>query len=103
MIAPSIGGRARYLNYEGLKAGVEMSSAMRYLAKSMNGSVLVILKNGVYVRGILKSYDNHLNLILDNAEEIMEGNAKKLGKRVLIRGDNVIAISTQKIEIGEEE
>lgn len=89
--------------------GNVMSSAMRYLSKSMNTSILVFLKNGVNIRGILKSYDNHLNLILDNAEEIYitpDGETKqnKLGKRVLIRGDNVIAISTQKIEeLGEEE
>ncbi len=84
-----------------------MSSAMRYLSKSMNSSILVSLKNGVFVRGILRSYDNHLNLILDNVEEIYttpDGETKQssIGKRVLIRGDNVIAISTPKIEELEE-
>ncbi len=84
-----------------------MSSAMRYLSKSMNSSILVSLKNGVFVRGILRSYDNHLNLILDNAEEIYttpDGETKQssIGRRVLIRGDNVIAISTPKIEELEE-
>ncbi len=84
-----------------------MSSAMRYLSKSMNASILVSLKNGVFVRGILRSYDNHLNLILDNAEEIYtapDGETKQssIGKRVLIRGDNVIVISTPKIEELEE-
>jgi len=76
---------------------------MRYLTKSMNTNILVSLKNGIFVRGILRSYDNHLNLILDNVEEIYtspDGEVKqnKIGKRVLIRGDNVIAISTPKIE-----
>ena len=80
-----------------------MSSAMRYLSKSMNTNILVSLKNGIFIRGILRSYDNHLNLILDNAEEIFttpegENVQNRIGKRVLIRGDNVIAISTPKIE-----
>ncbi len=81
-----------------------MSSAMRYLSKSINTNILVSLKNGVFVRGILRAYDNHLNLILDNAEEIYstpDGGTKqsRIGKRILIRGDNVIAISTPKIEV----
>ncbi len=81
-----------------------MSSAMRYLSKSVNTNILVSLKNGIFVRGILRAYDNHLNLILDNAEEIYtspDGETKqsRIGKRVLIRGDNVIAISTPKIEM----
>lgn len=83
-----------------------MSSAMRYLSKSVNSNILVSLKNGIYVRGILRAYDNHLNLILDNVEEIYttkDGETKenRIGKRVLIRGDNVIAISTPRI--GEPE
>ncbi len=86
--------------------GSTMSSAMKYLSKSINTSILVSLKNGSMIRGILKSYDNHLNLILDNAEEIVttpDGpTSTKIGKRVLIRGDNVIAISTSKIEEEDE-
>ena len=81
-----------------------MSSAMRYLSKSINTNILVSLKKGVFVRGILRAYDNHLNLIVDNAEEIYstpDGGTKqsRIGKRILIRGDNVIAISTPKIEV----
>ena len=80
-----------------------MSTAMRHLTKSIDNSILVSLKNGFYIRGILRSYDNHLNLILDNAEVIYttpDGEVKesRVGKRILIRGDNVIAISTPKIE-----
>ncbi|HDM91944.1 MAG TPA: RNA-binding protein [Candidatus Korarchaeota archaeon] len=79
-----------------------MSNAMKYLTKTMNGNVLVSLKNGSWVRGILRAFDNHLNLIVDNAEEMYhvqtsegtEVRTIRLGKRVLIRGDTVVAIST---------
>ncbi len=79
-----------------------MSNAMQYLTRNMNGNVLVSLKNGSWVRGILRAFDNHLNLIVDNAEEMYhvqtsEGvqlKTTRLGKRILIRGDTVVAIST---------
>lgn len=83
-----------------------MSSAMRYLSKSVNNNILISLKNGIFIRGVLRAYDNHLNLILDNVEEIYtspDGETKqnRIGKRVLIRGDNIIAISTPNIEESE--
>ncbi len=51
------------------------------------------LKGGREIKGILKSYDIHMNLILQEAEEIQkDGNTRKLGT-LIIRGDNVIMIS----------
>ena len=65
----------------------------KILSEYLNTNVLVKLKGGRTVKGILKSYDQHLNLILAQAEEISsKGNSKSLGL-VLVRGDNVIMIS----------
>jgi small nuclear ribonucleoprotein len=44
------------------------------------------------MRGILKNYDIHLNLTLEDAEEIASEGTAKLGD-VIVRGDNVIMIS----------
>ncbi|RLE50211.1 MAG: RNA-binding protein [Candidatus Methanomethylicota archaeon] len=67
------------------------------LSKSLGGLVLVKLKGGRSIRGILKSFDQHLNLVLEEAEEIIEGEEpKKLGT-LIIRGDNVILISPTEV------
>jgi len=45
------------------------------------------------LRGQLQGYDQHMNLVLENAEEIQnESTSNKLGT-IVIRGDNIIMIS----------
>lgn len=66
---------------------------MDLLSMSLNNIVLVKLKGGRQLRGKLKNYDAHLNLTLDEAEEIIDdGDNKSLGT-IILRGDNVIIIS----------
>ncbi|MHC1598005.1 MAG: LSm family protein [Candidatus Methanofastidiosia archaeon] len=61
--------------------------------RSVEKNVLVELKGGREFRGILKGYDIHMNLVLENAEELREGQLiRKLGYAV-VRGDNVVLIS----------
>lgn len=63
------------------------------LNESLNGPVIVKLKDGRAFRGELQGYDIHMNLVLDKTEEIKEGeDPKKLGT-VVVRGDNVVYIS----------
>ena len=60
---------------------------------SLNKSVVIEMKAGRTMRGIMLAYDIHMNLILDNAEEIVDNEVKrKLGK-TFIRGDQVVYIS----------
>lgn len=68
-------------------------TAHKVLAESLGEMVLIRLRGGKTVRGKLKSYDLHLNIVLDDAEEeAQDGNWRKLGT-VLIRGENVVVIS----------
>ncbi|HOI58819.1 MAG: RNA-binding protein [Methanoculleus sp.] len=54
--------------------------------------VIISLKGGREIRGILQGYDVHMNLVLDKAEEEVDGTAQKLGT-LIVRGDNVIYIT----------
>jgi len=63
------------------------------LNASLNSSVIIKLKAGREFRGKLQGYDIHMNLVLDEVEEINEsGVVRKLGN-VVLRGDNVVFIS----------
>ncbi len=68
-------------------------TAHKLLASSMGKTVLVKLKGNKEVRGKLKSFDHHLNIVLEEAEEIFpDGTQRRLGL-IVIRGDNVIMVS----------
>jgi len=68
------------------------SGTAELLSNSLGSAVLVRLKGGRELRGTLFSYDQHLNLVLEDAEEIRETKTRKLGT-VILRGDNVVLIS----------
>jgi small nuclear ribonucleoprotein len=62
------------------------------MTNSKDKVVLLRLRNNKTIQGTLKDFDIHMNLTLENAEDISEENKKQLGK-VLLRGDNILAIS----------
>ena len=68
---------------------------MDLLSKSLHHQVLVKLKGDRELRGRLRGYDQHLNLILENAEDLTDGTPQELGT-VILRGDNVILLSPSK-------
>ena len=67
----------------------EISTLMN---KNKNKSVLLRLRNNKTVQGSLVDFDVHMNLTLNDAEDLSEEQPKKLGK-ILLRGDNILAIS----------
>ncbi|WFO75728.1 RNA-binding protein [Desulfurococcaceae archaeon MEX13E-LK6-19] len=70
-----------------------VETAHKILHENLGAIVLIRLKGNREVRGKLKSYDQHLNIVLDDAEEIREdGSTRKLGT-IVIRGDTVVLIS----------
>lgn len=67
-------------------------AAQRLLSENVGRVVLVRLREGRILRGTLKSFDQHLNIVLENAEALTDSGSEKLGM-VIIRGENVVLIS----------
>lgn len=63
------------------------------LNNSLNGNVLVKLKGDVEIRGTLASFDVHMNLVIENGEELKNGELKRKLGTVLLRGDTVVFVS----------
>ena len=63
------------------------------LNNALNNNVLVKLKGDVEVRGTLASFDVHMNLVIENGEELKMGEVKRKLGTVLLRGDSVVYIS----------
>lgn len=56
--------------------------------------VIVELKNHTQLIGTLRAFDIHINTVLEDAEENIDGVLKrKLAGKVFIRGDTIILIS----------
>jgi small nuclear ribonucleoprotein len=67
--------------------------AAKIFEESLNRILLVQLKGGRSVRGRLTGFDQHMNLALEEAEDVTNpDSAKKLGT-IIVRGDNVILVS----------
>ena len=68
--------------------------SLKILSESLGNTVLVRLRSGRMLRGILQGYDQHMNLVLEQAEELNADNSiqRRLGV-IVVRGDNVIMVS----------
>ncbi|MAG50427.1 small nuclear ribonucleoprotein [archaeon] len=65
------------------------------LNEARNKRVLLELKNGKQYIGKLKSFDIHINTVLEDAEEHVDGELKRKIGTTFIRGDTIILISIE--------
>ena len=57
--------------------------------------VIVELKNGRNYVGVLRAFDIHINTVLEEAEEHVDGQIKRKLGMVFLRGDTITIISPQ--------
>ena len=67
------------------------------MSNSKDKVVLIRMKNTKTIQGTLKEFDIHMNLTLNDAEYVSDEKPEKLGT-ILIRGDNILAVSVPKEE-----
>ncbi len=70
-----------------------MQKPLNVLNQAINKQVMVELKAGREYRGVLDGYDPHMNLVLRNAEELINHEVVRKLNITIVRGDNVIFIS----------
>lgn len=63
------------------------------LNSSRGKEILVQLKNEKQMVGTLLAFDIHINIVLDNAKEVADGEVKRSIGLTFLRGDTIIFIS----------
>lgn len=63
------------------------------LNMSKGKEVMIQLKSDRQVVGVLKAFDIHINVVVDNAKEMINGAMHKSLGLVFLRGDTIIYIS----------
>lgn len=64
------------------------------LNSSRGKRIVIILKNGKEITGILQAFDIHINIWINNAEVSDSEKTTKYGK-LLVRGDNIVYASPE--------
>ncbi len=65
------------------------------LNKARNQRVILDLKNGRQLVGKLQAFDIHINVVLEDCEERVDGVVKRKLGTVFIREDTIIIISSE--------
>ncbi len=73
---------------------MELERPLDALNASRGKSILVELKNGKQFAGKLKSFDIHINTVLENAEERENNEVKRKVGTIFLRGDTIVLIAT---------
>ena len=63
------------------------------LEESLGKTVLIRLRGGRSLRGKLKGFDQHLNLVLEETDDITDTDTVRRLGVIIVRGDNVVIVS----------
>ena len=74
---------------------IEPSRPLDALNRARDKRVIVELKNSKTYIGKLKSFDIHINVVLEDAEEHVDGQLKRKIGMAFLRGDTITVISPE--------
>lgn len=61
------------------------------LEKSINKRISLLLKDNRTLEGKLVGYDDYMNMVLEDTEEMKDEQVRRIGT-VVLRGNNVVSI-----------
>jgi small nuclear ribonucleoprotein len=65
---------------------------MDVLEDALDDRMIFLLKDGRKLEGVLRGFDEYMNMVLDEAEERGEDQNRRLGT-VVLRGNNLVTIT----------
>lgn len=72
---------------------------LNILQNAMGSEIILRLKDGTEYRGLLKEIDAYMNMILEEATEILEGSPVARYSEIFIRGNNLLFIKPDASQI----
>ncbi|MFX0135300.1 MAG: LSM domain-containing protein [Promethearchaeota archaeon] len=69
------------------------------LQAAQNSVILLRLKDGTEYKGLLKEIDAYMNMILEDATELLEGTPVAKYNEIFIRGNNLLFIKPDASQI----
>jgi small nuclear ribonucleoprotein len=71
---------------------IDSRNPLKVLNNSINSIILIRLKDSTEYKGRLKEVDSYMNMIIENAKEMIDGNDVAKYNEIFIRGNNILFI-----------
>ncbi len=65
---------------------------LNMLIRHLNASIIIVLKNGIEYKGAMVHCDSYMNIILNGATEMYDGQMLSHYGEILVRGNNILYI-----------
>ena len=72
---------------------------LHILQAAQNSQIIMRLKDGTEYKGLLKEIDAYMNMILEDATEIMDGSPVAKYNEIFIRGNNLLFVKPDASEL----
>ncbi len=74
---------------------MESARPLDMLNRARNQRIILELKNGKQLIGKLNAFDIHINIVMEDCEERVDGDVKRKLGTVFVRGDTIIMIASE--------